>query len=96
MQVELLGNVAYTNGSGPFFGFVTFTFADGSVLGTQVQGIATKQPDGTIRFASTLGVLGGTGTYARTQGSGTFTGSRAAALGQPVEATFTLDLTPTQ
>lgn len=88
VQVELLGNVAYQDGAGPFFGFVTFTFADGSVLGTQVHGIATKEVDGVTQFAATLGVLGGRGRYEQSTGSGTFTGSRAAALGQHVDATF--------
>ena len=94
VEVELLGSVAYTSGSGPFSGFVTFTFADGSVLGTQVQGAALEGADGGTQIAATLGVLGGTGPYAAATGAGTFTGTRAAALGQPVAATFTVTLAP--
>lgn len=94
VQVELLGNVAYDNGQGPFFGFVTFTFPDGSVLGTQIQGLATKDSSGVTTFASTLGVLDGTGPYVGATGTGTFTGSRDAALGQPVKATFTMTVLP--
>ena len=93
-QVELLGNVAYDNGQGPFFGFVTFTFGDGSVLGTQIQGLATKDVNGVTQFASTLGVLDGTGPYVGATGTGTFTGTRDAALGQPVHATFTITVVP--
>lgn len=96
VQVEMLGNVAYRAGSGPFFGFVTFTFADGSVLATRMQGLATRGSDGVTSFAATLGVLGGTGRYLESSGSGTFTGSRAAALGQPVAAVFDLVLGPAQ
>lgn len=92
VAVELLGNVAYDRGVGPFFGFITFTFADGSVLGTQVQGVATKDEDGVTRFASTLGVLDGSGRYVGATGTGTFTGTRDAALGEPVRATFDLTI----
>lgn len=92
--VVLLGNVNYDNGSGPIFGFVTFTFADGSTLGVQMQGAAVAAADGTsTRFAATLGVIGGTGRYLSAEGSGTFTGSRAAALGTTVSATFDLTIT---
>jgi mannose-6-phosphate isomerase-like protein (cupin superfamily) len=96
VQVEMLGNVAYREGAGPFFGFVTFTFSDGSVLGTQMQGVATKDANGITQFASTLGVIDGTGRYLGATGSGTFTGSRDAALGQPVDATFDLTLRAAQ
>jgi quercetin dioxygenase-like cupin family protein len=89
--VELLGNVSYVKGSGPIFGFVTYTFADGSTLGVQMQGAATASAGGDeTAFAATLGVLGGTGRYANATGTGTFTGSRQAALGTTVAATFDL------
>ena len=95
VAIEMLGTVAYTNGSGPFFGTITFTFGDGSVLGVQMQGAGTKAADtGVTTFAATLGVLNGTGRYANATGTGTFTGSRAAALGQPVNATFELAVQP--
>jgi hypothetical protein len=91
--VEMLANVNYTKGSGPFFGFITFAFADGSTLGVQMQGLATAAADASgTTFASTLGVVGGTGKYATTTGTGTFTGSRKAALGTTVAATFDLTL----
>jgi quercetin dioxygenase-like cupin family protein len=92
--VVMLGNVNYEDGSGPIFGFVTFTFADGSTLGVQMQGSAVATADGTsTKFAATLGVIGGTGRYATAKGSGTFTGSRAAALGTTVSAIFDLTVT---
>jgi len=90
VAIEMLANVAYTNGSGPFSGFITFTFSDGSTLGVQMQGAATKAAGGTTTFASTLGVLNGTGKYVNATGTGTFGGSRTATLGQPVAATFEL------
>jgi quercetin dioxygenase-like cupin family protein len=92
--VELLGNVSYVKGAGPIFGFVTLTFADGSTLGVQFQGAATVSSGGDeTTFAATLGVLGGTGRYASAAGSGIFTGSRKAALGTTVNATFDLTIT---
>ncbi len=91
--VELLGNVNYVKGSGPIFGFVTFTFADGSTLGVQFQGSATATANGDeTSFAATLGVIGGTGRYASATGTGIFTGSRKAALGTTVAATFDLTI----
>jgi hypothetical protein len=92
--VELLGSVDYTTGSGPFSGFVTFTFGDGSTLGVSMQGAATANAaDGSTAFTATLGVIGGTGRYLdTTTGSGTFTGSRTTALGGNVSATFDLQL----
>jgi quercetin dioxygenase-like cupin family protein len=35
VNVEMLGNVSYVKGSGPIFGFVTFSFADGSTHGVE-------------------------------------------------------------
>jgi hypothetical protein len=72
---------------------VTFTFADSSTLAVRMQGLATANADGTVTtFSSTLGVVGGTGTYATAAGSGTFTGERRTALGGNVDATFELQL----
>lgn len=91
--VELLGNVSYVKGSGPIFGFVTYTFADGSTLGVQFQGAAIASSNGDeTTFAATLGVLGGTGRYASATGTGVFTGSRKAALGTTVSSTFDLTI----
>jgi quercetin dioxygenase-like cupin family protein len=87
--VELLGAVSYTDGSGPFSAFVTFTFPDGSTLGAQMQGSAVAAAGGaSTAFAATIGVVGGTGRYAPVRGTGTFVGSRTAALGGAVAATF--------
>ena len=33
VEIEMLGNVDYRNGSGEFFGFITFTFSDGATNG---------------------------------------------------------------
>ena len=93
VSIEMLATVDYTKGNGPFSGVVTFTFADGSTLGVSMVGSTTAEPNGTdAAFASTLGVIGGTGQYVNTTGYGTFTGTRSAALGTDVGAVFTLQL----
>ena len=95
VSIEMLATVDYTKGNGPFSGVITFTFADGSTIGVSMVGSTTAQPNGTdAAFASTLGVIGGTGQYVNTTGYGTFTGTRSAALGTDVGAVFTLQLRP--
>ena len=95
VSIEMLATVDYTKGNGPFSGVVTFAFADGSTIGVSMVGTTTAQPNGTdASFASTLGVIGGTGQYVNTTGSGIFTGTRSAALGTDVGAVFTLQLRP--
>ena len=42
VDVEMLASVNYVNGSGEFFGFITYTFADGSTLGVSMQGSALR------------------------------------------------------
>jgi hypothetical protein len=91
--VELLGSVNYASGSGPFSAFVTFTYADGSTLGVSMQGTASlHSATGDTTFDATLVVIGGTGKYVATTGTGVFTGTRSAALGGDVTATFDLGL----
>ena len=93
VAVELLASVDYTEGNGPFFGFITFSFGDGSTLGITMQGMTRAAPDtADATFVATLGVIGGTGTYVDAAGHGTFTGDRPAALGGQVNAVFDLDL----
>ncbi len=86
--VDLLGNVNYTNGSGPFFGFLSMHFASQSTVGFLVQGRATKQPDGSTKLKASLTVIDGSAAFTGARGAGTFTGSRAAALGSPIVITI--------
>ena len=91
--VDMQASVQYTSGNGPFSGFVTFTFADGSTLGVSMQGVTTAAANTTdATFSSTLGVIGGTGTYLEAKGAGTFTGTRQTQLGGQVQSMFDLDL----
>lgn len=93
-QVRFLGSVDYVDGTGPFGGFVTVTRADGVKIGLSVNGWATTPPgaQGTANatLRGTVTVIGGTGPYAKATGTGTMEGSRKAALGSPVELTFSV------
>jgi hypothetical protein len=85
IDVEMLANVSYVNGSGPFFGFLHITRGDGSILTMQMNGQAVKNAaTGDTTFSADLDVVGGTDTYNNATGHGRFTGSRSAALGGPV------------
>jgi hypothetical protein len=87
-QVEILGNVDYLGGSGRFFGFVTLKFASLSTLGFLMEGRATKQPDGSTRLKATLKVIDGSAAFTGAKGAGSFSGTRAAALGSPIDITL--------
>jgi hypothetical protein len=92
--MRFLGSVDYVSGTGPFGGFVTITRADGVKLALSVSGWATSPQDqeGTANatFRGTVTVIGGTGPYANAKGTGTMQGYRKAALGSPVELTFSV------
>jgi quercetin dioxygenase-like cupin family protein len=87
-QVRLDATVlfSYVGGSGPFTGVFTYTWpADGSTLVAMASGATVATADGGATFAATLGVVGGTGRFAPvTGGTGTYTGSRAGAVGSPI------------
>jgi len=87
-NVELLGNVDYLNGSGRFFGFLTMKFASLSTLGFLVEGRAAKQARGSTKLKATLKVIEGNAAFTGAKGAGSFTGTRAAALGSPIEITI--------
>ena len=93
-SMRFLGSVDYVSGTGPFGGLVTITRADGTKIGLSVSGWATSPSDqaGTANatFRGTVTIIGGTGPYAGATGVGTMTGYRKAALGSPVELTFSL------
>lgn len=88
---ELLAQVGYRNGSGPFAGFWTFTFSDSENLVLSYSGETTASGSGTTIIGD-LRVFGGTGAYADVTGGGTLRGERTAALGGDVAYQFTLQL----
>ena len=92
-RVDLQGSVWYVTGTGPWSGFFTITFSDGSTLGLNVlEASATKDPTGVTAFAGRLVVIGGTGRWVNATGSGSLTGSRAGAIGSPIVLDFALDV----
>ncbi len=84
VDVEMLANVDYVNGSGDFFGFMVVTAAGDSSITMRMEGKAVKAASGDTTFTSELKVLGGTGTYNNATGAGSFDGNRTAALGGAV------------
>lgn len=92
-DVVMLGNVNYVAGSGPFFGFLTLTAANGDMLSLQMDGSAQVEDDGSTKLSSKLIVIGGTGAYVNAGGSGSFTGMRIAEVGAPIEFTMTVGVT---
>jgi hypothetical protein len=91
VQVQLLGNVDYVDGSGPFFGFVTLQFASLSTLGMRiVDGRARVRDDGSTALRSRLRVIGGNAAMTGAKGTGTMTGERREELGTSIELTFDL------
>ena len=93
VSVEMLGNVSYTRGNGPFFGFVTLTFPDGARLGLRMEGATTALPDtADAEFHGSLKVLGGTGAYTSATGTGRLDGTRQARLGGLVRMDFNVRL----
>lgn len=96
-QVRLDATVlfSYTRGSGPFTGVMVYTWpADGSTVVAMASGATLATEDGGAAFAATLGVVGGTGRFARiTGGTGTYSGSRAGAVGSPITTSTSLTVT---
>jgi quercetin dioxygenase-like cupin family protein len=90
VRVDVSVQVSYTNGNGPFWGLMTLTFFDGSTIAATVTGATVATVNGGAQFASTVGVIGGTGRYENiTGGSGTYQGSRPTAVGTAPLATVT-------
>ncbi len=90
--VTLLGNVVYTNGEGPFFGFLTLEFASLSTVGLRIDGRATKGSDGVTELAAKMKVIGGNAALTGAKGTGSFSGSRRDDLGGAVELQVTVKL----
>ncbi|CAB5022644.1 unannotated protein [freshwater metagenome] len=90
--VEILGSVNYINGSGPFTGFLTVTWADASSIGFSILGTATQGTDGSSKIVSSMDYIGGSGTYIDTQVQGKFTANRTAEVGTPIMTELTLEV----
>jgi hypothetical protein len=89
--VELQCAIDYTNGSGPFTGFWTFTFPNGDALAFDYIGDATTdQQTGERSIAGISRVIGGSGEFVDASGSATITGSsNSSAVGKNAAYNFT-------
>jgi len=92
VHVEILGNVEYTKGEGPFFGFLTLEFASRSTLGLHMEGRAALRDDGSTALKAKLRVIDGSAAFTGAKGTGTFVGGRDAELGSPIEITITANV----
>lgn len=99
VDVRLQGSVEYTGGNGPFDGFLRLVAADGSEISLYVDGQATRQPadeGGATEFYGRMNFIGASGSFAGYVAAGDFTGTRAAELGAPVQASLDLYVDPQQ
>jgi len=90
--VEILGNVEYLEGSGPFYGFLSVKWDDGSVLGFNLQGGATAQPGGGTGLKAVARFLGGSGQFVDATAAARFVGGRDGAVGSPIIIRLTIDV----
>ena len=88
--VQLLGNVEYVDGGGPFGGFVTLTFPDGALLALRVVDATAiaKTDTSDARFEGLVRVIGGTGRFLEASGRGVLSGRRNDELGGVVEMKY--------
>ena len=90
--VEILGNVEYVTGEGPFYGFLTVKWDDGSTLGFNLQGKATAQDDGGTGLKADTRFIGGSGQFVAATAQARFVGARDGAVGSPIIIKLTLDV----
>jgi len=92
VDVQMLGNVEYVNGSGPFFGFLNLQYPSQSLLGLRMDGQAKRHRDGTTDLNAKLRVVGGIAALSGAKGTGTITGERREELGGAIDIEITVRL----
>lgn len=93
VKVQILGTVNYESGSGPFGSFLALQWPDGTVLGLELDGQATKDAEsGATDFTAQLQVINGSGEAEGITGGGDFTGSRTGPLATEITIKVKLDL----
>jgi hypothetical protein len=90
VEVRLQGSVEYTDGNGPFDGFLRIVAPDGSQLAFYMDGQATAGTP--TLLPARLEFIGASGRYAAMVAAGQFQGTREAAVGAPVVATIELTI----
>jgi hypothetical protein len=87
---EVLVSLEYTDGSGPFTGFVSLLWPNGDAVACQYAGIVVRDAAGDSNWTTDIHVIDGSGSFVGATGNGTVSGFRSAALGGSVE--YTVDL----
>jgi hypothetical protein len=88
---EVLVSLEYTDGSGPFTGFVSLFWPNGDAVVCRYDGVVVRDEAGDSSWNSVLHVIDGSGSLTNATGNGTLSGFRSVALGGSVE--YTVDLT---
>src|SRR5262245_19178129 len=89
---EVLVSLEYTDGSGPFTGFVSLLWPNGDAVACRYDGVVMRDEAGDSRWNSMLHVIDGSGSLIGATGGGTLSGFRSAALGGSVEYTVDLNI----
>lgn len=72
-KMQSTGTMSLVRGTGPYSGYVLYTFDDGSTKFGKIQGAIVKSmPDGGNVQEGTLSYEGGTGRFSGLKGGGTF------------------------
>ena len=85
VEITDIANVAYSNGSGPFNGFITLKDNFGSTLVLRWDGGTRADATGGATVNGPLTVIAGTGRWTDATGNGVMTGSRSGAVGSPLK-----------
>jgi hypothetical protein len=85
-------SIAYSNGSGPFNGFITLLAADSSRVVMRFNGSTAATPDGGATVSGELTVIAATGQWTGLHGKGIMTGTRSGVVGSPLMAQAILSL----
>jgi len=88
---EVLVSLEYTNGSGPFTGFISLFWPNGDAVACRYEGVVVRDAAGDSQWNSIVHVIDGGGSLTGATGVGTVSGFRSVALGGSVE--YTVDLT---
>lgn len=89
--IELLASVGYTDGSGPFTGWITIGSGADDTMGLEYEGFVTRRGERTL-INGTVRVVAGTGAWVDASGSGRVSGRREGTIGSDVVYTLTLTL----
>ncbi len=85
VEVTDVANVAYSNGSGPFNGFITLKDTFGSTLVMRFDGGTKADGKGGATIDGPLTVIAGTGRWTGATGNGALVGVRGDVVGSPLK-----------